>query len=59
MTAILGLAPGGLEAMIATATQLGGDPGTILAIGLTRQMLILLTINLFNLLINLKKRLND
>jgi len=59
MTALLGFAPGGIEAMIATATQLGGDTGMVLAIGLTRQMLILLIVNLFNLLINLKKRSND
>ena len=59
MTALLGFVPGGIEAMIATVTQLGGDTGMVLAIQLTRQMLILLTINLLNLLINFKKRSND
>ena len=55
MTAILGFTPGGIEAMIATANQLGSDTGMVLAIQLTRQMLILLTINLLNVFINLRK----
>jgi len=58
MTALLGFVPGGLEGMIATVTQLGGDTGMVLTIQLTRQMLILLIVNLLNVLINLKKRSN-
>ena len=42
VTAILGFTPGGIEAMIATANQLGGNTGMVLAIQVTRQMLILL-----------------
>ncbi len=49
MTAILGLTPGGIEAMIATVTHLEGDIGMVLAIQLTRQMLILLVINIVSL----------
>jgi len=52
MTALLGFVPGGIEAMIATVTELGGDTGMVLAIQLTRQLLILLTINLLNVLLN-------
>ncbi|MEM1168912.1 MAG: AbrB family transcriptional regulator [Cyanobacteria bacterium P01_H01_bin.35] len=47
ITAILGFTPGGLEAMIATANQLGGNTGMVLAIQITRQMLILLGLYLF------------
>lgn len=55
VTAILGFTPGGIEAMIATVNQLGGDTGMVLAIQLTRQMLILLSINLLNVFINVRK----
>lgn len=55
VTAILGFTPGGIEAMIATANQLEGDTGMVLAIQLTRQMLILLVINLFNVFVNARK----
>lgn len=55
VTAILGFTPGGIEAMIATANQLEADTGMVLAIQLTRQMLILLTINLLNVFVNLRK----
>ena len=58
-TALLGFAPGGMETMIATANQLGGDTGLVLAIKLTRQMLILLVINLFNLFFKSAKRIED
>ncbi|MGK7902958.1 MAG: AbrB family transcriptional regulator [Hormoscilla sp.] len=55
MTALLGFVPGGIEAMIATVTELGGDTGMALSIQLTRQMLILLAINLLNVSINLTR----
>lgn len=55
VTAILGFTPGGIEAMIATVNQLGGDTGMVLAIQLTRQMLILLVINLLQVFVNLRK----
>ncbi|MGB3511442.1 MAG: AbrB family transcriptional regulator [Microcoleaceae cyanobacterium] len=55
VTAILGFAPGGIEAMIATANQLGGDTGMVLAIQITRQMLILFSIYLLNFFINARK----
>jgi uncharacterized membrane protein AbrB (regulator of aidB expression) len=42
VTAVLGLTPGGLEAMIATVVQLGGDTSLVLAIQLTRMLMILL-----------------
>lgn len=42
VTAILGLTPGGLEAMIATVVQLGGDTSLVLAMQLTRMLMILL-----------------
>lgn len=42
VTAILGLTPGGFEAMIATVVQLGGDTSLVLAIQLTRMLMILL-----------------
>ncbi|MDY7012407.1 MAG: AbrB family transcriptional regulator [Cyanobacteriota bacterium] len=41
ITAILGLTPGGLEAMLATVIQLGGDTGVVLALQMTRMFLIL------------------
>jgi membrane AbrB-like protein len=42
VTAVLGFTPGGIEAMIATAMQLGGDTGLVLAMQLTRMLGILL-----------------
>jgi len=42
MTAILGSTPGGITAMIATVIQLGGDAGIVLAMQMTRMLLILL-----------------
>ena len=42
VTAILGLTPGGIEAMIATVVQLGGDTSLVLAIQLTRMLMIIL-----------------
>ncbi|KAB8333151.1 AbrB family transcriptional regulator [Scytonema tolypothrichoides VB-61278] len=41
-TAVLGFTPGGIEAMIATVMQLGGDTGLVLAMQLTRMLSILL-----------------
>ena len=57
MTALLSFVPGGIEAMIATVTQLGGDTGVVLAIQLTRQLLILLIINLLNLFVNSRRQI--
>lgn len=42
VTAVLGFTPGGIEAMIATVMQLGGDTGLVLAMQLTRMLLIIL-----------------
>lgn len=42
VTAILGLTPGGFEAMIATVMQLGGDTSLVLAMQLSRMLMILL-----------------
>jgi hypothetical protein len=42
ITAVLGFTPGGIEAMIATVMQLGGDTGLVLAMQLTRMLSILL-----------------
>ncbi|ARV58246.1 hypothetical protein BZZ01_06005 [Nostocales cyanobacterium HT-58-2] len=42
VTAVLGFTPGGIEAMIATVLQLGGDTGLVLAMQLTRMLGILL-----------------
>ncbi|WP_211176162.1 AbrB family transcriptional regulator [Brasilonema sp. UFV-L1] len=42
VTAVLGFTPGGIEAMIATVMQLGGDTGLVLAMQLTRMLSILL-----------------
>ncbi|MGH8000269.1 MAG: AbrB family transcriptional regulator [Brasilonema sp.] len=42
VTAVLGFTPGGIEAMIATVLQLGGDTGLVLAMQLTRMLSILL-----------------
>ncbi len=56
ITAILGFTPGGIEAMIATANDLGGDTGMVLAIQITRQMLILLGLYLLGLTQNKTKQ---
>jgi membrane AbrB-like protein len=42
VTAILGLTPGGIEAMIATVMQTGGDVGLVLALQLSRMLSIIL-----------------
>ncbi|MEM8603989.1 MAG: AbrB family transcriptional regulator, partial [Cyanobacteria bacterium P01_H01_bin.121] len=42
VTAILGLTPGGIEAMIATVMQLGGDTGLVMAMQMSRMLLIIL-----------------
>ncbi|MEA5534266.1 AbrB family transcriptional regulator [Crocosphaera sp. XPORK-15E] len=42
ITSLLSFTPGGLEAMIATVNELGGDAGLVLAIQLTRMLLIIL-----------------
>jgi uncharacterized protein len=42
ITATLGAAPGGMEVMVATAPQLGADPGLVLAMQLTRWFAILI-----------------
>jgi hypothetical protein len=41
MTAILGTTPGGISAMIASAMELGGDSGLVMAMQISRMMLIL------------------
>lgn len=41
ITSLLGFTPGGLEAMVATVMQLGGDTGLVLAMQLTRMLLII------------------
>ena len=42
MTAVLGSAPGGIEVMLATVIQMGGDSGLVVAMHMTRMLLILL-----------------
>lgn len=42
LTAVLGSTPGGMEVMIASAAQLGGDTGLVLAMQMTRWFVILL-----------------
>lgn len=42
MTAVLGSTPGGMDVMVASALQLGADPGLVLAMQMTRWLLILL-----------------
>ncbi len=42
LAAVLGSTPGGISTMIASATQLGGDSGLVLAMQMTRMLLILL-----------------
>lgn len=41
MTAVLGAAPGGMEVMVASAQELGGDPGLVLAMQMTRWLIVL------------------
>lgn len=41
-TAILGFTPGGIEAMVATVMQLGGNTGLVLAMQLTRMLSIIM-----------------
>lgn len=47
MTAILGSTPGGTSAMMATVLNLGGDAGLVMAMQMTRMLLILLLIPFF------------
>ncbi len=42
MTAVLGFTPGGLEAMVATVMELGGDTSVVLAMQMTRMFALLL-----------------
>ncbi|NET55024.1 MAG: AbrB family transcriptional regulator [Symploca sp. SIO2E6] len=42
ITSVLGFTPGGIEAMIATVMQLGGDPGLVLAMQMSRMLMIIL-----------------
>ncbi|NET27956.1 AbrB family transcriptional regulator [Okeania sp. SIO1I7] len=42
ITSVLSFTPGGIEAMIATVNELGGDTGLVLAIQLTRTLTIIL-----------------
>jgi len=42
LTAALGAAPGGMEMMTATAAQMGGDAGMVLAMQMTRWLIVLL-----------------
>ena len=42
VTAVLGFTPGGIEAMIATVMHLGGDTGLVVAMQMTRMLMILL-----------------
>lgn len=42
LTAVLGTSPGGLSAMMASVMQLGGDAGLVLAMQMSRMLLILL-----------------
>ncbi|MGC9528787.1 MAG: AbrB family transcriptional regulator [Limnospira sp.] len=44
LTAILGSTPGGITAMIATVIELGGDSGLVMAMQMTRMLLILLVV---------------
>ncbi len=42
MTAVLGSTPGGMDVMVASAAELGGDPGLVLAMQMTRWFAVLL-----------------
>jgi membrane AbrB-like protein len=42
MTAVLGSTPGGMDMMVATAAELGADPGMVLAMQMTRWLMVLL-----------------
>ena len=42
VTAVLGFTPGGIEAMIATVMHLNGDTGLVVAMQMTRMLMILL-----------------
>jgi uncharacterized protein len=42
LTAVLGSTPGGMEVMVASAMELGGDPGMVLAMQMTRWLLVLI-----------------
>lgn len=43
MTAVLGSTPGGMEVMVASAAELGADTGLVLAMQMTRWVIILLS----------------
>lgn len=59
ITSILSFTPGGMEAMIATVNQLGGDAGLVLAIQLTRMLTIILVVpGLTNFMAKRMKRNN-
>lgn len=47
LTAILGSTPGGISAMMATVLHLGGDAGLVMAMQMTRMLLILLLVPVF------------
>lgn len=56
ITSLLGFTPGGLEAMLATVMQLGGDTGLVLAMQLTRMLIIIaLGPTLVNFMVNVSK----
>lgn len=59
MTAILGSTPGGITAMIATVIQLGGDTGVVLAMQMTRMLLLLLLSPWFGSLLIKQSELNQ
>jgi len=42
MTAVLGSTPGGMDVMVASALELGADPGLVLAMQMTRWFMVLL-----------------
>ncbi len=59
ITSMLSFTPGGIEAMIATVNELGGDAGLVLAIQLTRMLTIILVVpGLTNFMAKRMKRSN-
>ena len=46
VTSLLSFTPGGIEAMIATVDELGGDAGLVLGIQLTRMLILLFVVPL-------------
>ena len=55
-TALLGFVPGAIELTIGTAAQLGVDTGTVVAIQMTRQLLILLALNILIIFLSSDRR---